>query len=90
MITRRQAMTTNPSNPLLTAHDAGRVYAFRGMTCPAGVTPICLRGYYEAEQEMMRAHVESALDHLYADVASRLPSLAEEIDPAPITRPSRR
>jgi hypothetical protein len=51
-ITRRQAKTTNPSSPLLTAHDAGRVLAFRGMVCPAGATPACLRGYYEAEQEM--------------------------------------
>jgi hypothetical protein len=60
MITRRQAMTTNPGSPTLTAHDAGRVYAFRGLTCPAGATPICLRGYYEAEQEIMRAAAKPA------------------------------
>lgn len=72
-------MTTNPHSPLLSAHDAGRVYAFRGLTLPAGVAPICMRGYYEAEHEMMRATAPKAtriaveLKHLYnGDATGRI------------------
>lgn len=68
MITKRTAMTINPSSPTLTAHDAGRVYAFRGLTLPAGASRECRAGYAEAEREMMApktVRVPVTLLHLF-------------------------
>lgn len=68
MISKRNALTTNPSSGLLTARDAGRVYAFRGLTLPAGASRECRAGYAEAESETMApkaARVPVSLRYLF-------------------------
>jgi hypothetical protein len=51
-ITKAIAETISSDSPLLTAYQAGRVAAFRGLTCPAGASADMRRGYAEAEMEM--------------------------------------
>lgn len=70
MITRRQAMSINPSSGLLTARDAGRVYAFRGLTLPAGASRECRAGYAEAEREMMAPTTKNEYAALRATLAA--------------------